>query len=239
LPVGINPAVEVPEDESLKVKFCLRMFFTDELMRTVAEWTNIKEEVRWREVHEQLGQGDVGDELPAHRRWIPCTADDVKKTVGMILCTGMYKKPELSMYWSTDPFDGAAHFQNPFALPRDRFQAVVSNMRFYNCAQQDGEDAARKIRPFLDMVQEICQRNYTPRKQLSADEELILYKGRLAFKQYIPTKRARFGIKVCVSRSLNICTAFCCTRLLRTTASSVKESKASNTCHSVSGQLWS
>ena len=37
-----------------------------------------------------------------------------------------------------------------------------------------------------------------PYKDICIDESLILWKGRLAFKQYIPTKRHRFGIKVFV-----------------------------------------
>ena len=37
---------------------------------------------------------------------------------------------------------------------------------------------------------------YQPSKQLSVDESLILFKGCLHFKQYIKTKRSRFGIKL-------------------------------------------
>ena len=37
---------------------------------------------------------------------------------------------------------------------------------------------------------------YTPDKHIAIDEELLLWKGRLGFKQYIPNKRARFGIKM-------------------------------------------
>ena len=37
---------------------------------------------------------------------------------------------------------------------------------------------------------------YSPGKNLSVDESLVSYKGQLKFKQYIKTKRARFGIKL-------------------------------------------
>lgn len=36
---------------------------------------------------------------------------------------------------------------------------------------------------------------YTPEKQLAVDESLMMWKDRLLFRQYIPMKRARFGIK--------------------------------------------
>ncbi|PAA63784.1 hypothetical protein BOX15_Mlig026241g1 [Macrostomum lignano] len=35
-----------------------------------------------------------------------------------------------------------------------------------------------------------------PRQRLSIDETLVLYKGRVAFKQYIPSKRSKYGIKL-------------------------------------------
>ncbi|KAG8237902.1 hypothetical protein J437_LFUL017698 [Ladona fulva] len=35
----------------------------------------------------------------------------------------------------------------------------------------------------------------SPMRDVSVDESLMLYKGRLGWKQYIPQKRARFGIK--------------------------------------------
>ena len=37
-----------------------------------------------------------------------------------------------------------------------------------------------------------------PYKNLFIDESLMLYKGRLNFKQYIPAKRHRFGVKLLV-----------------------------------------
>ncbi|XP_067934961.1 piggyBac transposable element-derived protein 4-like [Watersipora subatra] len=36
---------------------------------------------------------------------------------------------------------------------------------------------------------------YRPKKHIAIDETLLLFKGRLIFKQYIPKKRARFGMK--------------------------------------------
>ena len=36
---------------------------------------------------------------------------------------------------------------------------------------------------------------YTPEQYVTIDESLMLYKGRLGWVQYIPLKRARFGIK--------------------------------------------
>ena len=46
------------------------------------------------------------------------------------------------------------------------------------------------------MIKDRCYRVYSLGKCLSMDESLVLFKGRLGFKQYISSKRARFGIKL-------------------------------------------
>lgn len=42
----------------------------------------------------------------------------------------------------------------------------------------------------------MCRTCYTPQQKVSVDEELVLFRGRVAFRQYIPAKKARYGIKV-------------------------------------------
>jgi hypothetical protein len=39
------------------------------------------------------------------------------------------------------------------------------------------------------------QELYLPNKDISIDESLTLWKGRLSFKQYVPLKASKFGIK--------------------------------------------
>ena len=41
-----------------------------------------------------------------------------------------------------------------------------------------------------------CKENYIPHKEQAIDEAMIGSKGRLGFKQYLPAKPTKFGIKV-------------------------------------------
>ena len=48
---------------------------------------------------------------------------------------------------------------------------------------------------------------YSNGKNITVDESLILFTGRLSFQQYIKTKRARFGIKLfqlCTSNGIQL-----------------------------------
>ena len=46
-------------------------------------------------------------------------------------------------------------------------------------------DRLHKVRPLINMTTEQCKKIYNPGKNLSVDESLVLFKGRLDFKQYI------------------------------------------------------
>ena len=48
------------------------------------------------------------------------------------------------------------------------------------------------------MLKDNFTKLFNPFQKLVIDESLILFKGRVAFKQYIPSKRHRFGIKIFV-----------------------------------------
>ena len=55
------------------------------------------------------------------------------------------------------------------------------------------------------MIKERCFQVFSPGKDVSIDESLVLFKGRLSFQQYIKSKRARFGInlyQLCTSNGI-------------------------------------
>ncbi len=52
------------------------------------------------------------------------------------------------------------------------------------------------IRPIVQHLKDKFRRIMIPYRNLCIDESLMLWKGRLHFKQYIPSKRHRFGIKI-------------------------------------------
>ena len=66
-----------------------------------------------------------------------------------------------------------------------------------NCNRNHrNRDRSHKVRPFIDPMPKQFREVYSPGKNLSVNGSLVLYKGRLHFKQFIRTKRAKFGIKL-------------------------------------------
>ena len=57
-------------------------------------------------------------------------------------------------------------------------------------------DRLRKIQKISDILNNKFCELYNPTEQLAVDEVIVLYKGRVVFRQYIPKKHKRFGIKI-------------------------------------------
>jgi len=57
-------------------------------------------------------------------------------------------------------------------------------------------DRLWKIRDLFEILNDTFSKFYDPSKNLAIDEVIVPFKGRVIFKQYIPKKRKRFGIKM-------------------------------------------
>ena len=80
-------------------------------------------------------------------------------------------------------------------MKRRRFEEIYFNIQFSPIENKNSKKI-EKIRPFIDLLETALSDRYYPTKDLSIDESLLKFKGKLAFKQFIPTKRARFGVKI-------------------------------------------
>ena len=69
-------------------------------------------------------------------------------------------------------------------------------MHFANNEDIARNDRLEKSRPIIDDFKRKFRNCMNPTQNLCIDESLLLWKGRLDFKQYMPSKRHRFGIKL-------------------------------------------
>ncbi|GFT94517.1 piggyBac transposable element-derived protein 4 [Trichonephila clavipes] len=80
-----------------------------------------------------------------------------------------------------------------------RYGLLMKFLHFANnesSSDLDHNMKLKKIREFHNLVVHKFKSVFVPKPDISVDESLIAYKGRLSCKQYIPQKRARFGIKL-------------------------------------------
>ena len=178
-------------DDNEMIRKSFELFLTDELLCDLVNYTNIRAD--------QYLEENIDDLKPHSRfkKWKETDMSEMKRFIGILLLMGVIKKPSLNEYWSTDPLISTPFFHSDSSLTRDRFLLLHHFIRFADYRHLgDDHDLLRKIRPFTNRIREIIGSVYNPSKNLTVDESLLLFKGRLVFKQYIPAKRSRFGIKI-------------------------------------------
>ncbi|XP_050717184.1 piggyBac transposable element-derived protein 4-like [Eriocheir sinensis] len=80
-------------------------------------------------------------------------------------------------------------------MRRDRFLLLIRFLHFHDNNERDENDHLWKVRRVFTMNTKKYRQFFYPFCKVVIDETLVLFKGRLIFKQYIPSKRHRFSIK--------------------------------------------
>lgn len=85
-------------------------------------------------------------------------------------------------------------------MSRNKYELISTFLHFNDNRtrvprRQDGYDPLHKVRPMIDIVDPTYQAVYNPQKELALDESMIKYKGRIFFRQYMPAKPTKWGIK--------------------------------------------
>ena len=107
--------------------------------------------------------------------------------------------PQIAMYWSTDALFGNLNIRR--VMKRDRFDKIYQYLHLNDNTRnlprgQPNHDKLFLVRPVLDAVLDMCLRNYNPHQNTSIDEAMVKFRGRLSFRQYLPAKPTKYGIKV-------------------------------------------
>ena len=111
--------------------------------------------------------------------------------LSLVILQGIVQKPSISSYYSRN-----APIATPFfgkCIGRDRFHLLLKYLHF---TEDDSKtEPTIKFKVVLDFLLEKFRTLYVPEQNISIDESLLLWKGRLKWKRYIPLKRSRFGIE--------------------------------------------
>ena len=140
----------------------------------------------------------VGEEFSTRshmRKWDDTNAGEMYTFLALTILMSHVQKLNVLDYWKRDSLIATPTFAK--YMSRDRYLLLLRFLHFY-----DNEVASRdrlcKVRQVMMELLENFKNNFVPFQNVVIDESLILFKGRLALKKYIPSKRHRFGIKLFV-----------------------------------------
>lgn len=132
-------------------------------------------------------------------KWSAVKLHEVYWFFSIILHMCVVRLPKLSDYWATDSF-----LQTGFAsklLSRDRFCAILSMLHLNDNATyvnrgEENHDPLHKVRPFFDFFVSKCKSSYHPGMNLTIDEAMCPFRGRIGFRVYMKNKPNKYGIKL-------------------------------------------
>ena len=164
---------------------CWQLFFDRQMIKDIVRWTNLK-----------IQQKSITYQNKCMVK--PTNECEIKAFIGLLYLAGMFhsNRQNLRDLWQTDG-TGVDIFRNTMSI--NRFQFLMVCLRFDNIENRKDRLAIDKLAPvrgILDKFIENCKQAYTPSQYLTIDEKLESFRGRCAFKQYMPNKPAKYGVKV-------------------------------------------
>jgi hypothetical protein len=126
------------------------------------------------------------------QNWKNTTLEELYVFFGIVMLMCRVKKLTIAEYWSKYPLIATGQFTD--YMSRDRFLLLLRVLHFKDNETQVPGEKLHKIQPIISHLRSAFSALFTPFQNVYIDESLVLFKGWLGFKQYIPSKRHRFRI---------------------------------------------
>ncbi|XP_046872053.1 piggyBac transposable element-derived protein 4-like, partial [Hypomesus transpacificus] len=134
--------------------------------------------------------------LKRGEEWKAMDASDLRAYIGLLILAGVYKSRGEAAASLWDAQSGRAIFRATMQLKV--FYTYSTSIRFDDRGTRAARRATDKlaaIREVWDMWVERLPRLYDPGPEVTVDEQLVAFRGRCPFRQYMPSKPAKYGIK--------------------------------------------
>ncbi|XP_046389748.1 piggyBac transposable element-derived protein 4-like isoform X2 [Ischnura elegans] len=164
------------------------LLFSDQIFDLIWQQTNLQAQ--------NLSSKNVSPKARING-WKDINRDDFEVFLGLLYLSGHIHVPSFAHYWMKNSVYNFPLFRN--AMGRDKFLLILRTLHFARNPQQ-GEpkpsDPLFKINPLVELFHQRMSDIYYPSKELSIYESMLLWRGRLFFRQYIQNKRHKYGIKL-------------------------------------------
>ena len=170
-------------------------FFTANLIDLICDQTN------WYNFYFMAGK--VQSTHSARLSWTDVEPKEMYVFLAIVLLMGVTSKSSVKKYWGIDPLVNTPIFGK--LMSRNRFTAIMGNLHFSDSLRghitiQEGgqKDTMERIRPVFQYLKVKFAAAFRPYQKLVIDESLVLWRGNISIRQYIPSKRHRYGLKLFV-----------------------------------------
>lgn len=188
------PGMNIEMREQITALQMLNQFLSKDFWNIIVTESNRYASQTIRDVTRELKQ--------LEEYWKDTNIDEIQAYFALCILMAQVKKPNIQSYWSRRSIIETPIFRK--TMPLRRFTQLSHFLHFSNNEDGDKDDRLSKLRIIIDYLNEKFISIYTPDEYVSLDESLMKYTGRMSYKQFNPSKRARFGVKfykLCESKS--------------------------------------
>lgn len=160
----------------------LQLFFTDNLLEEIVVCTN--------KYIQALSQT-----YNRARDAMEVTLAELKAALGLLFLGGVMKVSHINLedLWIADG-TVIEYFLLKMGINKFRFILRFDDMTARNQQKQTNKLAA--VRFLIDQFNDNCTQHYILSENVIIDEMLDAFRGRCSFRQYIPNKPAKYGLKI-------------------------------------------
>lgn len=126
--------------------------------------------------------------------WKDIDSQTLRAFIGLLLLAGVYRSYGESTESLWHETKGRPAFRATMSL--QRFQILSRVIRFDNRTCRVSNDKLAPIRTLWETWNSNLKRLFNVHENVTVDEQLVPFRGRCPFKQYMPKKPARYGIKI-------------------------------------------
>lgn len=183
----IEPAVKAVAQSLSTPAEAFSLLVTDAMVNQIVQYTNLKLDL-------------IRPNYARPRDVLPTNTIEIRAFIGLMFLAGLRNAGHVNL---NDLFreDGTGIEYFRLIMTERRLRLLLVAVRFDNVDLKDREDRLQtdkltKIREFFDEFVNNCQRCYTLSDRITIDEMLEAFKGNCGFRQYMPKKPAKYGIKL-------------------------------------------
>ncbi|KAI2647909.1 PiggyBac transposable element-derived protein 4 [Labeo rohita] len=161
------------------IRSAFELFFTNSIQNILLEMTNLE----GRRVYEN--------------EWNDIMLEEMQAFVGLLILAGVCKSNNEATRSLWDSEMGRAIFRA--TMPLKTFHKLSRVVRFDDKTTRHVRRESDKLAPIRNIWEKWVERlplMYNPGLNVTVDECLVAFRGRCSFKQYIPSKPAKYGIKI-------------------------------------------
>lgn len=180
--------------KSTEIEF-FSIFFPDNLIKLIKKETN-----RYAySIIRSLRRKNMLKQNSIWHKWKPVNISEIYSFFSIILHMSIIPKPHIKDFWSKNAF-----IHSTFAsklMTRDRFSSIFSMLHLNNNANyisrgKENHDSLFKIRPYIDLINKKTVESYQPGQNLTIDEGMCPFRGRIHFRVYMKNKPHKYGMKL-------------------------------------------